>query len=108
MVGPQPGMRRAAVPPLAHEAQATGAPLADLRPLLLGYGQSLHEIDAQPHLFEGVVGGQQHPLQTSCTWITLKPVRLGQADEVRERLADAGIGADDIVAAIRAARRRRP
>ena len=40
--------------------------------------------------------------------ITLKPVRLGQADVVRERLAEAGIGADDIAAAIRAARRRRP
>ncbi len=40
--------------------------------------------------------------------ITLKPVRLGQADEVRERLAETGLGADDIAAAIRAARRHRP
>lgn len=40
--------------------------------------------------------------------ITLKPVRLGLADEVRERLAEAGLGADDVAAALRAARRRRP
>lgn len=40
--------------------------------------------------------------------IVLRPVRLGQADEVRERLADAGIGPDDVDAAIRAARRSRP
>lgn len=37
--------------------------------------------------------------------ILLKPVRLGLADEVRERLAEAGLG---VAAALRAARRRRP
>jgi hypothetical protein len=40
--------------------------------------------------------------------IVLRPLRLGQADEVRERLAEAGIGPDDVRAALRAARRKRP
>lgn len=40
--------------------------------------------------------------------IVLRPVRLGQADEVRERLAEAGIGPEDVEAAIKAVRRARP
>lgn len=39
--------------------------------------------------------------------IVLRPVRFGQADEVRERLAAAGIGPRDVEEAIRAARRGR-
>lgn len=39
--------------------------------------------------------------------ILLKPVRLGGADEVRERLAEAEIRPADIAAAIRAARQQR-
>lgn len=40
--------------------------------------------------------------------IVLRPLRLRQADEVRQRLAAAGIGGADIRAAITAARRKRP
>ena len=40
--------------------------------------------------------------------IVLRPVRLGQADEVRERLAEAGIGPEDVEAAIKGVRRARP
>lgn len=40
--------------------------------------------------------------------IVLQPVRLGQADEVRERLAEAGTGPQDVDDAIRTARRQHP
>ncbi len=40
--------------------------------------------------------------------IMLKPVRVGGADKLRERLAEAEVGPVDIAAAIRAARRRHP
>ena len=39
--------------------------------------------------------------------IVLRPVRLGAADEVRERLAEAGIGPEDVAKAIAWARRKR-
>jgi hypothetical protein len=39
--------------------------------------------------------------------IVLRPVRLGAADEVRERLQAADLGPDDIARAVRWARQRR-